>query len=109
MNDLSYEWKAWYSNGDTFDSTEGEPWESPDRALVVITQPCAPDESILRTEDFFIYLENKKRWMEVDIFGLIDHLSVEARYITCVRTGWREPVRDDFVRISDRAVKELRG
>lgn len=90
------DWRIWYADGSTFDSSQGAPWESPELYVVGITQNSngAHYDLLASGEDHYIYLAGPGHWMEVDDRGLQDQLTLAARGITCYRAGFQMSLLD---------------
>ncbi len=68
----SPKWKIWYDDGNTFDSSQGEPSESPKSGVICIVYP---DELvgrvIMHRWDFYYWHPIDRQWWGTDIFGIV--------------------------------------
>lgn len=106
------DWRIYYDANktfDTFDSTEGEPWESPSWAVIAIGQPFVEEtKTVLYNGYAYLYRTDWGCWMEVhDEIGLADTMVEFARFITAVRYG--RTVRNSVFKRAKREVEELAG
>lgn len=103
-----FEWRLYYQDGSVFDSTDGEPHDSPPWGVVAICQPnvdrqvqdqvlCGPNG------DWFLYRTDLGYWHMVANVGLIDHLTHFAHLISAVRPGRWDPRNDHYALIWKRA------
>lgn len=72
------DWRIYYDDGSTFDSTEGEALEAPALGVLVIRQPPGDDErgaTVVSLWDFYLYHRPSRRWWGVDSFGVVDQLA----------------------------------
>jgi len=104
----TYDWKLWYEDGSMFSSTDGQPWESPELGLVLVTQPDM-DYDILRDVNHYLYREDIQRWVNFDNVGLFDQLTARINEFSCYRLGRWIPVRSEWLKIRDKAILEVRG
>jgi hypothetical protein len=91
------QWKIYYGDGSTFDSTEGDPEDAPATDIQIIIQ-FSEDGERDRQSGSDYYVRRDGRWQGVDIFGLFDYLMSESR----VKFG-RYLSNRAFRRISDHA------
>ena len=101
-------WRLYYEDGSTFDSDQGEPWESPELGICLVAQP-GKDQDILATRDYVIYRTDVERWMETDIAGLYDQLMTNVRYINCFRLTRQLPITAEFRELLRAVTIEVRG
>lgn len=69
------EWRIYYDEGLTFDSSDGEPNDAPAYGVVAI---CTKDDKhgrlVLNGFDFYCYHTESKEWFGCDQWGMIDKL-----------------------------------
>lgn len=100
-------WRLYYEGGRTFDSTEGEPWESPECGVVAVGQlENGKFNDLLVNGPYFLYRSDWGCWLECEFDGLLDHLSHFAHLIPCVRQG-RYIRKDEFKVTVQRARREI--
>lgn len=101
-------WTLWYSDGSTFTSQEGKPEDSPPWGVVLITQEVENMDMLAYQKDYFLYRTDWEQWIEVDNFGLMDHMIHNAHNISCVRGGRWMPT-NEWKALQKRAAVDLRG
>ena len=99
-------WKIHYDDGSTFSSEDGAPWESPGYGVLAVTQDG--ENTVLCSQDFYLYRDDYSCWVEVHIEGLIDHLVTAARHVVAVRAGRTVPLSVYKRVLRDVAVDEKR-
>jgi hypothetical protein len=84
-----FKWRLYYEDGSTFTDHEGSPWDSPHFGVIGVAQPFAADrfKTRLFDGDYFIYRTDYNCWLDVNLDGLLDHLTDAAQYIVAVRPG----------------------
>lgn len=99
------EWKIYYEDGQTFDSTQGEPEDAPSYGVVVIVQN---DEDvgrlIMHLWDWFYWRDDYKQWWGADVYGLHDQL-LANKPIRAVKLG-RNMHNREFGEIMERAAND---
>ena len=73
---MSINWRIYYSDKSTFDSTQGEPCDAPGYGVICIVQP--DDDTgrlIMHKWDFYYYVPSTGQWWGSDLQGLLDRLS----------------------------------
>ena len=81
-------WIVFYTDGSTFTSVDGSPWDAPRRSVQRIASCKASKESDwynVQQSDYFYWEEDNGGWNGGDSFTLYDHL-LRARY-PCVIFG----------------------
>ena len=88
-----FKWRAYLSDGTTFDDTDGKPWEVPCfPRTIMVAQPGvrkrAGYEDIVHGVSFFVYRKDLKCWLgfEQEIF-VHDEWMRNARQIEAYRRG----------------------
>jgi hypothetical protein len=71
---MSIEWRIYYADGTTFDSTQGEPWDAPGTRVIIILQR----HHDVREKPYFVwrgdyYLWKHDRWYAVDYGALLQY------------------------------------
>jgi hypothetical protein len=91
------EWRVYYSDGSTFDSSQGGPADAPPWGVQVVVQRCPSEGRNLQVEtDYYWWDPGLGRWFGGDFLGVVDAL---ARNCGPVRFGRRIPgVEFDGVR-----------
>lgn len=100
------EWLIYYDDGTVFSSEDGEPWESPGYGVLAVLQDR--ENTVLCSQDFYIYRKDYGCWIEVHIEGLIDHLVTNAPDVLAVRAGRTVPLSVFKSVLKDVAVDEKR-
>ncbi len=91
---MTLSWRIYYSDGTTFDSSQGRPEDAPAWGVQCIIQTC-PDEGKNLTTRHDFYWRDEGRWVGGDFIGLVDAL---ARNCTCVRFGrWMPAQRFEMI------------
>ena len=68
------DWRIYYANGLTFDSTQGYPWEAPGTRVVVINQRHRdPSDRSYFVKSGDYYLWKVDRWYAVDYGSLLQY------------------------------------
>ena len=68
-------WKIFYGDGSTFSDQNGDPKDAPVANVQVIVQPHIESGRYMQVErDYYIYWANRKRWVGVDLAGVMDFL-----------------------------------
>jgi hypothetical protein len=72
---MTIEWRIYYGDGSVFDNSMGLPVDAPTRDVQVIAQsdPVTGRE-IWHRRDFYVWLDDRDRWIGVEHFGLWDYL-----------------------------------
>ena len=83
------DWRIWYENGTEYTSADGPPHTAPAWGVQAIEQ--APPHDQLFNKDFYLWREDYGCWIEVDIVGLIDHLTSAAGQVTALVVGRTVP------------------
>ena len=69
------DWRIYYDDGSTFDSTMGSPENAPSFGLLCIV---FPDEDhgrlVMQGWDWYFYHDEEKNWWGADIHGLLDQM-----------------------------------
>lgn len=99
------DWRIYYEDGSTFDSSQGEPEDAPSYGVVVIVQP---DEEvgrlIMHLWDWFYWREDEQQWWGADVYGLHDQL-LANKPIKAVKLG-RNMNSQGFKAIMQRATDD---
>lgn len=92
------EWRVYFSDGSTFDSTMGTPHDVPNkRVQTVIQKDEKRGRDILRMVDYFIWSPTLCRWVDIfDAAGLVQRAAIEPYLV--IRVGEYIPT-PDFERI----------
>lgn len=101
------DWRIYYSDGSTFDSTQGEPEDAPGLGVVCIVQKC-PDRGrmVMERWDYYYHRAGASRpWWGADLFGLIDQLTSSPKGTQAVKAG-RTVSIEEFQRIHIEAVRD---
>lgn len=72
------DWRIYYADGSTFDSTEGEPWQAPSAKVILINQKdftASNGVSRVSGRDYFIWKHN--RWFDVTFDALMLYLFMD--------------------------------
>jgi len=81
-------WRVYYEDGTTFDSAQGEPWESPVWGVVCIAQRTTEYDKVLCSGvPWYVFRSDWGFWQELDTVGFHDVLFNNARHVTVVRPG----------------------
>lgn len=99
-------WTIYYDDGSTFSSLDGEPEDAPGYGVLAITQNR--ENTVLASQDFYLYREDYGCWIEVHIEGLIDHLVTAAHHVRAVKAGRTVPLSVYERVLRDVAVDEKR-
>lgn len=83
-------WLIVYDDGSTYSSEDGPMESSPGYGVLAIQQNR--ENTILCSQDFYIFRDDYGCWIEVHIEGLIDHLVTGAHHVRCVRAGRTVPL-----------------
>jgi hypothetical protein len=96
-NDI--EWRIYYSDGSTFDSSQGSPDDAPAWDIQVIAERDGQvGRRLLSKADYYFYLDGC--WIGVDDIGLVDYL---ANVFRVIKVGRQLPARKDFREILEKA------
>ncbi len=70
-------WKIFYGDGNTFSDLDGNPEDAPIANVQVIAQPHIESGRYMQVQrDYYIYWPAVKRWVGVDLAGVVDFLVV---------------------------------
>jgi len=73
--DPMFDWRIYYDDGSTFDSSMGTPEDAPSHGILVIV---FPDEDhgrlVMQGWDWYFYHGKEKNWWGADVHGLLDQL-----------------------------------
>ena len=102
-------WRIYYSDGTTFDSNQGEPWEAPGRGIICIVQPDPSpmmqnvNTQVLRGHPYYWYHREWGYWLHSDRDGFIDQFNNDREDVVCaLKMGrWADFVK--YYKIIDRA------
>lgn len=97
-------WCIYYDDRTTYADTDGPMEESPGYGVLAVKD----GETILCSQDFYIYRDDYGCWIEVHIEGLIDHLVTGAHHVRCVRAGRTVPLEVFKAVLKDIPVNERR-
>ena len=99
-------WKIYYSDGSTFDSTQGEPDEAPAFGALVIVQfyNDGRSKNLLTGGDYYVFLESGS-WVGCDLTGLVDRLAHRLPFKGFLVGRWVDV--DSYHAIVARADKEV--
>lgn len=83
---MSYEWRVYYTDGSTFDDSDGTPYQAPDREVQFIVQKIEENAQymILSGADYYIY-EPSFGWWYTNEDGKQTHLDRDIEH--CVKHG----------------------
>lgn len=57
------QWRIYYADGSTFDSSQGEPWEAPaTRVLIILVRDPDASGGVTRVQDGEYYTWKNQRW-----------------------------------------------
>ena len=68
-------WRVYYANGSTFDSSMGEPDDTPALGGICILQRDADGRGVERLQEQDFYSHDGVRWVAHDLVGLFDRLA----------------------------------
>ena len=97
------QWRIYYGDGSTFDSSMGSPSEAPARDVQAIVQPDEQAGRVVISKWDYYYWQERGCWYGCDIFGLFDYLC---------RPGWktvkfgRTLLNDEYTAIFVRAAED---
>jgi hypothetical protein len=78
LDNKSIDWRIYYADGSTFDSSDGTPWDVKPHGIQIILQrhhdPCEA-AFLVWMKDYYVWKHN--RWFAVDNDGLRLYLFVE--------------------------------
>ncbi len=70
---MTVDWKIFYDNGDTLDSSQGRPMDAPKRGIVCIVQnDSLVGREIKHGSDWYYWVANESQWWGSDRDGLLD-------------------------------------
>jgi len=99
------DWRIYYSDGSTFDSSMGDPGDVPAYGVICIPQP---DEMVGRVImhgwDWYYYVPEDKQWWGSDVFGVIDRLCHRLSVVALLQG--RNLSNKDFASVMGRADKD---
>lgn len=106
---MSRSWRIYYTDGSTFSSDDGEPWESPSWGAALVVQPeVVGMDTLYYGNPFFLHRTDLDQWFNVDDTGLIDQFAHFAHVIDCVRPSrWMPTV--EWKELMRRAAEEKAG
>lgn len=83
------EWRVYYDDGTTFDSAQGEPWQTrPFGVQVILQREPEVGRAVLHGWDFYVWDRSRRLWGGVDLQGLLDLLAHDIGCHLCaVRQG----------------------
>lgn len=99
-------WRIYYTDGSTFDSTQGEPWDAPRYGVQVIVQDHVdPQERpyLVWQGDYYIW---KGQWFPVDRFAFDMYYFVNTLSGRKVGLAGEYTDNDNWVAITRRAMKD---
>ena len=82
-------WRIHYEDGSMFTSDDGAPWDAPCHGVLAIWQP--QPEAPLFNKDYYLWRMDYGCWIECDLVGLLDHLTVGCRQVHAVLLGRMVP------------------
>jgi len=83
-------WRIYYDDGSTFSSDDGLPEDAPGYGVLAIEQDR--ENTVLCSQDFYLFRNDYGCWIEVHIEGLIDHLVTSAHHVRAVKAGRTVPL-----------------
>lgn len=102
-------WRIYYTDGSTFDNTEGEPWEARGRGVVCIVQPDPNDPrysvntQVLKEHPYYLYNRDWGYWIGCDRDGVLDQLLSDRGDVICAVKQGRWTRYDTYHEIIERA------
>lgn len=81
----SLKWRIHYEDAVTFSNLDGSPSQAPKFGVLAIWQ--ANPEAPLYNKDYYIWRDDYDCWIEVDLIGLLDHLTSACEYVSVVLIG----------------------
>jgi len=98
------EWRIYYTDGETFDSSQGSPADAPSRGVaVIVVVDREVGRGLLHRWDWYFWNTEDRQWYGCDQWGLIDHL-LDNR-ATAVKMG-RSVSQDRWHAILQRATND---
>ena len=98
-------WKIYYTDGTTFDSTQGEPYESPCKTIALILQYAgSKGMRIMEGTDWYRWFDD--RWAEAREFDILFELA-DKGYILARRGGYMK--EDDYLKMRETVYQEMTG
>ena len=87
-------WKIYYSDGSTFDDSQGGAVEAPGLGIVVISYTLSTgDRSLLYGWDYYFFNSEYIDWQGADLFGLLDNLTNDRKNVLrAVKAGRTIPL-----------------
>lgn len=78
------DWNIYYSDGSSFGSSDGLPWEAPTVDVQIVQQ----GNDLLFYHDYYLWRKDLEKWVPCNgVDGLLDHLMAFARQIDAVLNG----------------------
>lgn len=86
------DWRIYYGDGSTFDSSMGGPWDAPGHGVVAIVklEPDLPEQgrSVLHRWDWYYYRDGDG-WWGSDIHGMLDQFTHDRdNKLSSLKAGW---------------------
>jgi hypothetical protein len=79
---LSRKWKIYYTDGSTFDSTQGEPNDAPCKGVaIVVSQDGRCGRRFMHGHDWYRWLPEYDRWGECREFDVLREVAVHGTVI----------------------------
>ena len=99
------DWRIYYDDDSTFDSTMGAPVDAPAFGVICIVNPH-PDHGrvIMNGWDWYYYHSEEEGWWGADIHGLVDHLLHNLPF-QALKQGRNAPDKD-WQRILAKAIAD---
>jgi len=100
-------WRIYYDNGSTFDSSEGRPEDAPGHGVLCIVQPSSAFGRVVTSGWDFYYFRHTSEtpWWGGDLIGLIDQLCRHPDITHAVKMGGMADT-PDYQRIRQAAVDD---
>ena len=92
------EWKIYYGDGSTFDSSQGGPEEAPPIDVIAVVKKSENGFDILHLKDWYVY-RTDIGWFRCNTFGMIDQVMYFTDKVMGVKQG-RVISDDAFAKIS---------
>lgn len=75
------DWRIYYDDGSTFDSTQGEPYEAPSTGFIVsVGYDENGDRYLMHGWDHYCYDKKSRQWWGMDLMGVFDRLRRNVLY-----------------------------
>ena len=98
---MKTEWRIYYADGSTFDSTEGEPHEAPSVGFIVsVGYDENGDRYLMHGWDHYCYDKASSQWWGMDLMGVFDRLRRNVLY--AYKEG-RTVTKKEWAAITERA------